>query len=632
MHHAQRVLIVAAVLVLLPAVTSAQVLPDSGVRGHDLVWATSPTGTSQLFAASSASLLALPLTPTLDNVPSRWAHRRRTLGALETKITTDFTSLVAFTPLGDAAGNGAIHVFDLRLGLPPVSSVIPTGNPAGYDLAVFEPLKLLFSIEDDGFGSTLRGYSYATPGQFTPISPPTLALPGRPAAYVNRIGIDVAAQTLHVPTATGVQIVQLSSTVPHMSASAFVSTTPAAPATNPTSFVQLGTRVWVMGITTFASGTGKPDAGGFVSWTDNGSASMDVFGPIPNLSPTRNYVPAVGAHELAVVGDGTNTWVYYPQRDPSATAFYIRPSAIGVARFLGSNLPVAATIPCPDDMGEPFANPSVSGTRVAIESSLGPPFYFDPPNGAEKVSVLYSPLDPLGAATLDGLLGVPGPLGGRISTKGMERPMWSRDGSRVLAFTSHFPGAPHPGVPGIEVLDVPPDVPVDSYVSPHTVVENPTSPNQSIVYPGAFVPRASTGWAFLDSSEVSIIGNVFHDGMASVACLEFGEIGQKQIASPLFVQSSDVPGFPALLRPSFEDATGSTVPIPGSFGARRTAMNLLPALGFRGVTTTFADGDVLRMQPTGGNTFAALGIGIPFDPIPLALPSGWITTTELASY
>src|SRR5262245_56399678 len=86
-----------------PSLGHAQELPESGVLGVDLVMASS-AGSSQLYlVALGSALVPIPVGPMLAGVPSRWAHRRRTLGALETAI--EFADpLVLFTPLGGAAG------------------------------------------------------------------------------------------------------------------------------------------------------------------------------------------------------------------------------------------------------------------------------------------------------------------------------------------------------------------------------------------------------------------------------------------------------------------------------------------------------------------------------------------------
>jgi hypothetical protein len=315
-------------------------------------------------------------------------------------------------------------------------------------------------------------------------------------------------------------------------------------------------------------------------------------------------VPAAGTEELAIVGNGIDTYVYYLLREPPPGTFFIKPSAIGVARYLGSSPPITSTILMTTDIGEPFANPAVSGSRVAFESSFGLPFTPEPPGGGEKISIVYSPLDPLGAASADGTLGIPAPLGGRISTKGMDRPIWSRDGSQVMAATSHFPGAPNPAVPGLEVLNVPDDVLLDKFSAPHTVVPNATFPNQSIVFPGAFDPRKPEKATAL--AGLSFFGNVFHDAVASLVLPEFGEVGQSQVDPVGFTQSPAIPNFRAILPPTFNDATASSVPIPASFGARRTTFNLKPDLGLAGLTMSAAMQDRILVQRTGGNVIASM--------------------------
>jgi hypothetical protein len=605
----------------------AQELPPSGVAGWDIVYATSPGGTSQAYAINpSKGGAPLAVGASVDAVPSRWSHRRRTLGALETAIALA-DEQVFLTPMGDAVGNGAIHVIDLRGGV--TTLLQPAGNPAGYDLAVVESLDYVFSAEDDGAGGTLlRGWSYATVGALTPLAPASLVLPGSPAAYVNRIEIDEAAQRLHVPTVAGVQIVDLAPSGAQMSLGPFVASGAAAPTTN-VARAETSSGTWFVAGTCEFGVSDEPLVGGWLAWRDDGSSQAGVYGGVPS-APPKQWIPAAGCEELAVVSDGTDAYVYYLLREPAPGTFFIKPSAVGVTRLLGAAAPVTSTILMPDEVGEPFANPAVFGTRVAFESSFGPPFHLSPPGGGEKISILYSPLDPLGNGSLDGELGVPAPLGGRISTKGMDRPIWSRDGTRVMAATSHFAGAPNPGVPGLEVLTVPPDVKLDEFSAPHTVVGNPDFPNQSIIYPSAFDPRVPALATALDG--LTFCGNAFHDGMASMLLAPFGELGQKQIDPVGFTQPASVVNFPAVFPPAFLDATGSTEPIPGYFGARRTSFNLQPGFGVYGLTLVMALEDRVLMQPSGYNSVAAL-LGTPeIAPLAFALPAGWTTTTEILSY
>jgi hypothetical protein len=613
--------------ILVPA-AGAQELPLSGVTGFDLFYATSPSGTSRLLAVNiHRALVPFEVGPTVDAVPSRWAHRRRTLGALETSMALGERG-VYLTPMGNAVGNGAIHLVDVRQGVQ--TALVSTGNPAGYDLAVLRALLMVFSAEDDGAGNTvLRGFSYATPGQLAPLSPASLTLPGSPAAYVNRIGVDKDALELHVPTATGIHVIQLSSSAPNMAVLHSLPTGAAAPATNPVRFVRNGQPTWVVGTSTFNTpGAPDPLAAGYFSWDTTGAFDEGEFGPVPGV-PGKKWVPAAGTEELAVVADAADAYVYYLLREPPPGTFFIKPSAIGVVRFLAGAAPVVSTIAMPDTVGEPFANPAVHGTRVAFESSFGPPFIAEPPDGGEKISILYTPLDPLGVGTPDGVLGVPDPLGGRVSTKGMDRPIWTRDGKRVLAATSHFPGAPNPGIPGLEVLDVPADVPLSEFMAPHTVVANEPFPNQSILFPSAFQPRIPAQAVELGS--LSFFGNVFHQGLSSLTAASFGEVGQIQVDPAGFVQSPAVPNFRAILPASFNDATASTIPIPANFGMRRTTFNFAPYEGFSGVTMSAAIEDEVLVQLTGHNVLASFGLMPAMDPVRVALPSGWITTTEFLS-
>jgi hypothetical protein len=622
-----------AIACLVVSALHAQELPKSGTYGVDLVYATDPaTNTSQLYFVDAISQSALPLGNAFTGVPSRWAHRRRTLGALETSIELA-EPFVVMTPLGDAAGNGAIHFLDARTGSILADFVVATGNPAGYDLALFPPLQMAFTAEDDGAGgTTLRGFSYATAGAFTALNPPTLTLPGTPSAYVNRIGVDLASQTLQVPTVLGNQIVQLAAASPQMALGTFVAAGSHPPTTNPIAFDRPDGRIWIVGTSAFDF-AGNPTESGFLAWKVDGSQSWsDVFGIIPGRFPMRSYAPAVGAEELAVVSDGTDAWVYSLLRDPDPSSAFVRAAAVGVIRFLGNVDPAVSKLIGPGRMGEPFAIPTVWNGRVAIESSEGPPWWATPPGGSERISIVYSPLDPLGAATQDGVLAVAGPLGGRVSCKGMDRPLWARDGSGVFATTSNYSGAPNPGSPGIEFLPVSATVTVDNRTLAALVVGNLNGTDQSITLGSSFDPDDATRGAVLDG--ISLCGTVFHDGLGSALEYKDGRklIGQKQVHAPKFVQSTKIPEFPAIFPPTFDDATGSLVPIPDTMGARRTTFDFHPGLGLIGLTMVAAMGDVVYVQPTGYDMLAALGLVPSLDPLPIALPTGWITSSEIRSW
>ncbi|MCB9896734.1 MAG: hypothetical protein H6825_01895 [Planctomycetes bacterium] len=628
-HRSVRTLLPAALcaaFTLVAPPTHAQDEPLSGHFGLDLVYATSPTGMSQLYQISPAlSPAPIALGAPVAAVPSRWAHRRRTLGATETAIGYA-PAFILVTPMGDAVGNGALHLVDGRGGFPPSSTLVPTGNPAGYDVLMVPELAMVFAAEDDGLGNTtLRGFSDLTPGTLTPLSPATLTLPGSPSAYVNRIGFDADTLTLHVPTTDAVYAVSLQIPGPQMQVTSTISTGLASPTTNPTRFLRNGAPWWIMGTCEF-DGSGDVVRGGWLAWNDAGTSESGLFGAVPG-APGKEWVPAAGSEEVAVVSDGTNAYAYVLLREPSPGTFFVKGAAVGVVRMLGTSSAATSTLLCSDTCGEPFSIPTVSDGRVAFETSFGPPFVFDPADGGERVNIIYSPLHPLGAFP-DGLLSVPDPLGGRISTKGMDRPVWSRDGSRVYAATSWFPGAPNPGVPGLEVLDVPDLAPVDHFTGPRTIVPNDTFPNQSILLGSAYRPRFPQFAGLLDG--LSFYGGAFHDGVASITSVPFGDVGQKQVG--VLTQDADIPDFRAIFQPSFLDVTGPTKPVPDDFGARKAAFNLfVQDLGVIGVTMTSAFGDEIHVQATGYNALAELGVFVPAGNLVMGLPAGWTTTTEFLS-
>jgi hypothetical protein len=620
--------ILAAVALALPVPAVAQELQDTGVSGVDLVYATDASGgTSQLLAiAPQLSFAPVALSGPIGGQPSTWSHRRRTLGGLETEIQ-HVAPLVFATPFGDGVGNGGIHVLDARTN--PLSDFfVAGGNPPGYEIAVCSSLGMLFTAEDDGSGgTTLRGYSYASPGSLVPLSPPAITLAGPIAAYAQRIGVDESDLTLHVPTADAIHVIQLAAGGTQMTLAHSLALAPFAPATSPSSTVIAGTRIWMVGTLDHPIGASEVVDGGWFAWTSGGTLGGATFGTVPS-APTKNWVPAAGASEMAIVGDGQKSYAYFLLREPKPGVFFVKASAIGCVVLEVGQSAITGVVPCPDAAGEPFAIPTAHGSRIAFETSFGPPFIFDPADGGERYCLLYSPLDPLGAATPFGLIGVAGALGGRISTKGLDRPLWSRDGSRLIATTSQFPGAPHPGVPGIEVLNVPSNVPVSVFQSPHTVVPNPTFPNQSIVFPSAFRPRVPAAVAFLDG--LSFSGNVFHDGMASVCLTPFGEVGQKQLESTLLPLPPSAPGFRSILPEAFLDAAGGSS-IPGRFGARRTTFNVIPGLGLNGVIMLAASQDEVLVQATGFNVLAAFGLQQAQPPLRIALQSGWTTSSEFRS-
>ncbi|MCA9001523.1 MAG: hypothetical protein KDB61_06340, partial [Planctomycetes bacterium] len=504
---------------------AAQNLPESGITGYWFFEATSPARTSQLYAVNPGrAAVPIPIGAPVDAVPSRWAHRRRTLGAMETDLASP-TGRLWITPMGDAPGEGAIHVVDRRNAVQ-YDDLIPTGNPAAYDLAWLETFNYLFSVEESAAGDTvLRGFFYGTPGQLTPLSPSELVLAGPPSSYVNRIGVDESTGQIQVVGSEWVHVIETQATAPQMSVMASHDLNGRLAVTNPAPFEHAGLSTWMIGTSQF-DGSGNTLEAGVFAWNESASLGQVEFGVVPSV-PSKRWVPAAGCQELAVVSDGSDAYGYFLLREPAPGTFFIKPSAIGVAKLVGASALAQSTIPMPQEVGEPFAIPSVFGTRVAFESSFGPPFIGSPAGGGEKISILYSPLDPLGASSVDGVLGVPAPLGGRISTKGMDRPIWSADGRRVMAMTSHFPGAPNPGVPGVEVLDVPLSVPVDEFISPHRVVENLPFPNQSVLMPTAFRPRVPM--SALGLGNLDFFGGAFHGGAASITITPWGEMGQLEL-------------------------------------------------------------------------------------------------------
>jgi hypothetical protein len=621
-----------AVLALASAALSAspvpaQGLPLSGCGGLDLVYGTDGSGNSQLYAlALQLAAKPLPLGAPVAAKPSTWLHRRRALSALEPSILQP-EPLVLLTPMGDALGNGAIHLVDARAGFPPVSTLVSTGNPASYDLVHHPALRQVFVLEDAGAaGSVLRGFSYATPGQLTPLNPPSIQIPGRPAASVTRIGLDEVGRRLMIASSLGIQVVNIAASAPQMVPQNFQATALGAPVTNPAR-VQIGTQQWWMVATASFDGSSAPVNGGCYVW-NTGPVLEQSFGQ--PVGSSKFWVPALGQNELAVVGNATRADVYVLLREPPPGTLFVKPGALAALRFEASVAPAFALEPLTSFSGEPFGNASVQGTRLAFFSQFGPPFSFLTPDGGSTLNLVYSPLDPLGAGLPLGLLAVPAPYGGRIDPRGCDRPLWSRDGRSVAATTSDVPGVPSNGQPGIELLHVPADVPVSGLQSPHTLVQVAPDSQQNYVLPARFDPRFPSLANAL--ANYSAVGTGFSEGVAAVLLTPKSELGQIEEVGAALSLPIAVPSFPNQLPLAFEDATGPSSLIPALMGARRASFNLYPNLGLLGLTMLVADGNTLILQPAGYNALAKLGLFPKLPPIPFALPAGSTTSSEVYAF
>jgi len=611
----------------LASVPAAQGLPLSGCGGLDLVYGTDPSGNSQLYAlALQLAAKPLPIGAPVTAQPSTWLHRRRALSAQEPAILQP-EPLVLMTPMGDALGNGAIHLVDARGGFPPVSTLVSTGNPASYDLIHHPALQQVFALEDAGAaGSRLRGFSYATPGQLTPLNPASLLLPGRPCASVTRIGLDETGRRLMIATSLGIQVVTIAASAPQMVSQNFQATSFGAPVTNPAR-VQIGSQQWWVVATASFNGASEPVAGGLHVW-NTGPVLEQSFGQ--PIGSSKFWTPALGQTELAVIGDAARADVYVLLREPLPGTLFVKPGALAALRFEPSAAPVLALEPLTSFSGEPFGNASVQGTRLAFFSQFGPPFSFLTPHGGSTLNLVYSPLDPLGAGTPLGLLAVPAPYGGRIDPRGCDRPLWSRDGRSVAATTSDIPGEPSNGQPGIELLQVPDDVPVSGLQSPHTLVQVAANTQQSYVLPARFDPRFPSLANAL--ANYSAVGTGFSEGVAAALLTPKSELGQIEEVGAALTLPTSVPVFPNQLPAAFEDASGGSTLIPEAMGARRASFNLYPNLGLLGLTMLVADGNKLILQPTGYNALSKLGLFPKLPPIPFALPAGTTTSSEVLAF
>lgn len=611
----------------LASPTAAQGLPLSGCGGLDLVYGTDPSGNSQLYALGlQLAAKPIPLGAPVDAQPSTWLHRRRALSAQEPAILQP-EPLVLLTPMGDALGNGAIHLVDARAGFPPVSTLVSTGNPASYDLIHHPTLRQVFVLEDAGaLGSRLRGFSYATPGQLTPLNPATLQVPGRPAASVTRIGLDETGRRLMIATSLGIQVVTINSAAPQMVPQNFQATSIGGPVSNPTR-VQIGSQQWWMVATASLDGGGEPIVGGCYVW-NTGPVLQQNFGH--PIGSSKFWVPALGQTELAVIGNANRADAYVLLREPQPGTLYVKPGALAAMRFEPGFTPELELEALTSFSGEPFGNASAQGTRLAFFSQFGPPFSFLTPDGGSTLNIVYSPLDALGAGTPLGLLAVPAPYGGRIDPRGCDRPLWSRDGLSVAATTSDVPGVPSNGQPGIELLQVPEDVPVSGLQSPHTLVHVAPDSQQNYVLPARFDPRFPSLANAL--ANYSAVGTGFAEGVAAVLLTPKSELGQIEETGAALVVPRFVPIFPNQLPLAFEDATGGSTLIPEPMGARRASFNLYPNLGLLGLTMLVADGNKLILQPAGYNALAKLGLFPKLPPIPFALPKGTVTSSEVLGF
>ncbi|HEX5052240.1 MAG TPA: hypothetical protein VFZ65_10740 [Planctomycetota bacterium] len=609
----------AVALLLTSAI--AQEIPRSGSLGLDAYVVTTPAGTSSLYASSP---LGAFLTFALPAPPSRWLHRRRHMAALETEIAFDRTNLCLAIPTGSQATNGGLSFFDFRSGL--LVSHLPTTAPSAYDVLLLGAHHYALAAADDGLGNTAVDlYDYSLPG----VAPVrfSLTVPGIPAAGVTRIVATANESHVLVATAAGVQILAVGALPTPLAPVAFLATAPRSPAGNIALFTR-GTAPHCAVITSDFGPDNRPLDAAILSFDLTGAPVTTAVGNVPNTNPPKPYVPAAGFHDPGVVQVAGIAYVAFLLREKDPGTFFTKPAGVGVIGFGVPNEPTFAiplTLPA---AGEPFEEVAVFGTRIAFLTGGDPFWWPSPAGGSERLNILYTPLDPLGAGTIGGAIGSAGPLGGRIGTEVTDRPLWSRDGRHLFVTSSNFPGAPNPGIAGSEMLEVPAGRAIDE-VQDHCQTLIPLGDQVSeraYGLPTRFDPIDLPAGAF---GSFTLFGQYIQSAAHAILLPEtsFGWIGSREFTTHFLLRDPNIPLFPVTPR-IYDDRHTPTVVPPPSYGARRAAFNLLvhdaslPAV----YMLQIADDKAI---------YHATGFNLMFGPqIPLlesSLPPGSRTSSEILS-
>lgn len=605
----------------LPSVV-AQEIPRSGSFGLDAYVVTDAAGTSTFRLTPP---LGTPFTETLPGPPSRWLHRRRHMAGLETEIAFDRSHLCMVIPTGNAAANGGVSVFDFRAGF--VASHLPATAPAAYDVLLLPNHTFAVVAADDGLGGTaVDVYDYSIAGG-TPVRT-SVTVAGIPAAGVTRMVATTNESHLLVATAAGVQIFAIGAMPTPLSPVAFLSTGQRSPAGN----IALFTRFTSPHACVLTSGFGpnnRPTDAEILSFDLAGVAVTTPVGVVPNTNPPKPYVPAAGFHDPGVVQVAGVAYVAFLLREKDPGTFFTKPAGVGVIGFGVPNEPTFAVPRTTAAAGEPFEELSVYGTRIAFMTG-GDPFWWPAPaGGSERLNVLYTPLDPVGAGTIGGTIGSAGPLGGRIGTEVTDRPLWSRDGKKLFVTSSNYPGAPNPGVVGSEVVEVPATRALNE-VQDHCQTLIPLGDQVSeraYGLPTRFDPIDVPAGAF---GAFTLFGQYVQTAAHAVLLPEigFGWFGLRDFTSHFLVRDTNIPLFPVTPR-VYDDRGTPIVAPPATYGARRAAFNLLlPQPSTWLVYQLQIADDKAIYHATGLNL--QLGAQIPL--LEYSLPTGAKTSTEILSF
>jgi hypothetical protein len=605
-----RPLALTSLLSLTIAHANTQEIPRSGSFGIDVFVTTIAGGASTLHATTP---LGAPITSPLPSAPSRWLHRRRHMAGLETEIACDRTDSVFLAiPTGDGPANGGVSFFDFRVG--GTVSHLPATAPSAYDVLLLTLHSYALVAADDGLGNTVVDlYDYSVAG--VPPVRASLTVPGIPAAGVTRM------------VAAGVQILAVGAMPAPLAPIAFLATAPRSPAGNVALFLR-GVAPHAAVITSDFGPNNRPLDAEIVSFDLAGNAVTTPVGVVPNTNPPKPYVPAAGFHDPGVVQLAGIAYVAFLLREKDPGTFFTKPAGVGVIGFGVPNEPTFAVPRTTAAAGEPFEELAVQGTRIAFMTG-GDPFWWPAPaGGSERLNILYTPLDPVGAGTIGGVIGSAGPLGGRIGTEVTDRPLWSRDGRHLFVTSSNYPGAPNPGIVGSELLDVPAGRSINE-VQDHCQTLIPLGDQVSeraYGLPTRFDPIDLPAAAF---GSFTLFGQFIQTAAHAILVPEtsFGWIGLREFTTHFLLRDPNIPQFPVTPRVYDDRSTPIVVP-PATYGARRSSFNLLLH-----ETTPWV---IYMLQVADEKAiYHATGWNLMFGPqIPLletSLPTGSKTSSEVLS-
>jgi hypothetical protein len=599
--------------------STAQSIPDSGTWGFEIFCAQDAAGKNSLYMSSRIG--SLNKMADLSAPPSRWLHRRRHMGPSEAPIQRD--GIVFFIPLGDKKGAGKLAVADFRreFKLTELSMVSPTL----YDPLVVPKRNLVLQAGDTGKGQTvIEIVSYATPG--APAKKVwALILDGAPAGGVTRMLLD--GDLVLVPTTTGIHVLRPGKGSKPYETMTFVKTLTRSPITNLVAFPNGTSRAYACMTCNYVKNHRPLDAA-VTAFEASGKLWTMKVGNVPNTSPPKPYVPAAGFHEPGVVSKGGISFIGFLLREREPGTGFTKPAGVAVAGFGMPNGPTFAIAQTLPQSGEPFAEIAVHGTRMAFMTSQSPKWWPNPKGGSEVLNILYTPLDPVGANTIAGVIGTAGPLGGRIGIEVTDRPLWSHDGRHLFVTTVNYPGAPNPGKSGSELLGVPAKRAVNPKLDKMlTLLElGDQSSERAYGLPTRFDPWDLPAAAF---GESTMFGQYTQTAAHSVLVPHkiAGNLGARTLTARKLPRDKNIPGFPSIPPRTFDDVNGSIVAPPKTYGARRAGFNLWSRTNSMLATYLVqAEGNELIYQISGINT---LGFGNQIPTLTISLPTGSITTTEI---